>query len=126
MARGGIEPPTQRFSVPRSTTELPGHFEFALHIPNPSADDCVDAELIECRRIVIPTGDLALLIGFEIEPLPVDHPLWDAPNTILTPHVAVKDAAHLDERRYAIIEQNVGRFVAGDSLLNPVDKAQWF
>ena len=63
---------------------------------------------------------------FEIEPLPVDHPLWDAPNTILTPHVAVKDAAHLDERRYAIIEQNVERFVAGDSLLNPVDKAQWF
>lgn len=63
---------------------------------------------------------------FEIEPLPADHPLWDAPNTILTPHVAVKDAAHLEERRYAIIEQNVERFLAGDSLLNQVDKAQWF
>ena len=63
---------------------------------------------------------------FEIEPLPADHPLWDAPNTILTPHVAVKDAAHLDERRYAIIEQNVERFLAGDALLNQVDKAQWF
>ena len=25
VARGGIEPPTQRFSVFRSTTELPGH-----------------------------------------------------------------------------------------------------
>ena len=63
---------------------------------------------------------------FEIEPLPEDHPLWDAPNTILTPHVAVKDAAHLDERRYSIIEQNVERFLAADPLLNQVDKAQWF
>jgi phosphoglycerate dehydrogenase-like enzyme len=63
---------------------------------------------------------------FEIEPLPADHPLWDAPNTILTPHVAVKDAAHLDDRRYAIIEQNVERFLAKGSLLNQVDKAQWF
>ena len=30
VARGGIEPPTQRFSVFRSTTELPGHPIFDL------------------------------------------------------------------------------------------------
>ena len=30
VARGGIEPPTQRFSVFRSTTELPGHTIFSL------------------------------------------------------------------------------------------------
>ena len=32
VARGGIEPPTQRFSVFRSTTELPGHFKKCAQI----------------------------------------------------------------------------------------------
>jgi len=26
------------------------------------------------------------------EPLPADHPLWDCPNTIITPHVSGNDA----------------------------------
>lgn len=63
---------------------------------------------------------------FEIEPLPPEHPLWDAPNTLITPHTAVLEAAHLDERRYAIIEENVRRFMAGEELVNVVDKALWF
>ncbi len=63
---------------------------------------------------------------FEIEPLPSDHPLWEAPNTLITPHTAVAGAAYLDERRYAIIEDNVRRFMADEPLLNVVDKALWF
>ena len=63
---------------------------------------------------------------FEIEPLPPSHPLWDAPNTLITPHTAVLEAAHLDERRYAIVEDNLRRFVAGEALLNEVDKSNWF
>lgn len=63
---------------------------------------------------------------FEYEPLPADHPLWDAPNTLITPHVAVKDAAYLDERRYAILSENLRRLIAGEALLNIVDKRVWF
>ena len=63
---------------------------------------------------------------FELEPLPPDHPLWDAPNTIITPHVAAASGAHLDERRYAIVRDNLQRFVAGRPLRNRVDKALWF
>ena len=41
VARGGIEPPTQRFSVFRSTTELPGHAFSARSILTkiPTADN---------------------------------------------------------------------------------------
>jgi phosphoglycerate dehydrogenase-like enzyme len=63
---------------------------------------------------------------FELEPLPPDHPLWDAPNTIITPHVAAASGAHLDERRYAIVRDNLQRFAAGRPLRNLVDKALWF
>ena len=63
---------------------------------------------------------------FELEPLPPAHPLWDAPNTIITPHVAAASGAHLDERRYAIVRDNLQRFIAGRPLRNLVNKALWF
>jgi phosphoglycerate dehydrogenase-like enzyme len=62
---------------------------------------------------------------FEQEPLPPDHPLWDAPNVILTPHVAGY-GPHLDERRLAILVENARRFVEGRELLNVVDKRAWY
>jgi phosphoglycerate dehydrogenase-like enzyme len=62
---------------------------------------------------------------YEIEPLPADHPLWDAPNTILTPHAADR-GPHLDERRVEVTIENARRFAAGQELVNPVDKARWF
>jgi phosphoglycerate dehydrogenase-like enzyme len=62
---------------------------------------------------------------YEIEPLPADHPLWDAPNTILTPHAADR-GPHLDERRQTILVENARRFARGETLVNLVDKANWF
>ena len=63
---------------------------------------------------------------YEIEPLPVDHRLWSAPNTILTPHIAAQGGAHLEERRYEIISENIRHLLAGEPLRNVVDKANWF
>ena len=63
---------------------------------------------------------------YEIEPLPADHPLWDAPNTILTPHTAAVGGANLLERRYEIVVENFRHFAAGEPLRNEVDKANWF
>jgi phosphoglycerate dehydrogenase-like enzyme len=62
---------------------------------------------------------------FEEEPLPADHPLWTAPNALLTPHTA-GFGPYLDDRRLAIIVDNARRFVKGETLVNVVDKAHWF
>ena len=63
---------------------------------------------------------------FEIEPLPADHRLWTLPNVLLTPHIAVKDAENLPERRYQVLLENARRFAAGEPLRNVVDKAAWY
>ena len=52
--------------------------------------------------------------------------LWGLPNVMLTPHVAVRDAENVIERRYQILVDNAKRFEAGKPLHNLVDKAAWF
>ena len=67
----------------------------------------------------------AALDVFEIEPLPQDHPLWTAPNVLLTPHVAAH-GPYLDDRRFEVLLENCRRFEAGEPLANIVDKLKWF
>ena len=54
------------------------------------------------------------------EPLPPGHPLWTAPNLIITPHYAAwSDIGR--ERRWLLYRENLRRFVAGEPLLSVVD-----
>ena len=62
---------------------------------------------------------------YEIEPLPQEHPLWSAPNVLLTPHVAAH-GPYVEERRFQVLLENCRRFAAGEPLENIVDKARWF
>lgn len=56
----------------------------------------------------------------EPEPLPPDHPLWDAPNIIISPHVAGA-AGDVGARRQAeVVTHNIQRFVKGEPLENIV------
>jgi phosphoglycerate dehydrogenase-like enzyme len=55
------------------------------------------------------------------EPLPPDHPLWDMPNVVITPHMSSRSALTA-ERWRAIYVENLRRFGAGEPLLNVVDK----
>jgi phosphoglycerate dehydrogenase-like enzyme len=81
-------------------------------------DDLVGA--LEASEI----GGAALDV-FEIEPLPADHPIWTAPNVLITPHTAGY-GPYLDDRRLDILIDNCRRFAAGKPLRNVVDKAAWF
>lgn len=67
----------------------------------------------------------AALDVFEIEPLPVDHPLWRMEQVIITPHIAAA-STRIAERHLATLAENVRRFSAGQPLLNVVDKREWF
>ena len=54
------------------------------------------------------------------EPLPDNHPLWLAPNVIITPHVAGVTPA--SEANYnLLLRENLRRYVAGEPMLSVVD-----
>jgi len=56
----------------------------------------------------------------EPEPLPLGHPLWNAPNLLITPHVA-GDSAKFMKRLFVLASAQAERFVRGEPLLNVVN-----
>jgi phosphoglycerate dehydrogenase-like enzyme len=54
------------------------------------------------------------------EPLPPDHPLWHAPNVLITPHVSAALEGN-ETPRWILAKENLRRYVAGDKLLSEVD-----
>jgi phosphoglycerate dehydrogenase-like enzyme len=53
------------------------------------------------------------------EPLPKQHPLWDLPNVLISPHVA-GDSAASTVRAFELAGDQVRRFAAGEPLINEV------
>lgn len=108
----------------------------------PDTEDLFDAELFAAMKptaffINVGRGGtvdtdalVAALVSGEIagagldvtdpEPLPEDHPLWKAPNLIITPHFAAWSNDDSD-LRWLLFRENLRRFVAGEQLLSVVD-----
>jgi phosphoglycerate dehydrogenase-like enzyme len=53
------------------------------------------------------------------EPLPKDHPLWTAPNLLITPHIAGSSPRSM-ERAIGLAAEQVGRYLKGEQLHNIV------
>lgn len=62
----------------------------------------------------------AVLDVFEQEPLPKDHPLWDTPNLIISPHIA-GTSRYYNERAVDLIIENLKRYLNNSSLFNTFD-----
>ena len=77
-----------------------------------------EAALIDALR----SGQLgaAALDVASVEPLPADHPLWDAPNLYLSPHSAAAPGA-LFANLHELFRANLARYLAGEELVNEVD-----
>ncbi|THA53507.1 2-hydroxyacid dehydrogenase [Streptomyces sp. A1136] len=74
-----------------------------------------DALLAELR-----TGRLrAALDVTDPEPLPAGHPLWHAPNTLITPHVGGSSSA-FEPRAKRLVARQLTRFAAGEPMENTV------
>jgi len=62
---------------------------------------------------------------FETEPLPGGSPLWNMDNVIISPHVSGFTEAY-DERVTDLFAENLRRFMAGQPLLNVVDREEGY
>jgi phosphoglycerate dehydrogenase-like enzyme len=82
----------------------------------PLIDDAALVAALEQHRI----GGAALDV-FEQEPLPADSPYWTPPNVLITPHSASL-TDRLWERHYALLSENLRRFLSDRPLLGLVDK----
>ena len=67
----------------------------------------------------------AALDVFDKEPLPVDSPLWDLDNLLITPHTA-GFSEKLWDRHYALMSENMRRYLAGQPLLGMVNKQEGY
>ncbi|MCW5852131.1 MAG: D-2-hydroxyacid dehydrogenase [Anaerolineae bacterium] len=77
-----------------------------------------EAALVEALRSGALGG--AVLDVTQQEPLPPDHPLWTAPNTILTQHTG-GGSADENSRIIHFFTANLARYRGGEALLNAVD-----
>ncbi len=107
------------------TKALLGAAEFAAMKPgawliNIARGDMVDQdaliEALEKRRIA---G--AFLDVVHPEPLPPEHPLWRAPNSLHTMHLSGRSQTRMFQRATALFLDNLDAFIAGRPMRNMVD-----
>lgn len=63
----------------------------------------------------------AALDVFSTEPLPADHELWDIENVLISPHNMDKTETFMKEATEFFVNEQLPRFILGDTLLNHVD-----
>ncbi|MFJ2741443.1 2-hydroxyacid dehydrogenase [Streptomyces sp. NPDC087440] len=78
--------------------------------------------VVDTKALLAEVGSGRLRAALDVtdpEPLPAGHPLWHAPNTLITPHVGGSSSAFLP-RAKRLIARQVSRFAAGEALDNVV------
>ena len=107
-----LTPETRHLIDAAALKRLPRH---ALLINIARGDVVVEDDLIAALRDGTIAG--AALDVFGTEPLPADHPYWQLPNAIITPHAAFI-APDNAERAAEEFAANLERFLRGENLAN--------
>ena len=90
------------------------------HLVNVGRGALVDESALVSALIERSIGGATLDV-FDIEPLPIDHPLWEAPNVTITAHMS-GDVVGWRDTLAAQYTENVRRWLVGEPLRNVVDK----
>lgn len=86
----------------------------------PIVDEAALTQALKNRQIAGAALDV-----FAAEPLAPDSQLWDLENLLITPHSASL-SEKMWQRHYALISENLRRYLGGDALLNVVDKKKGY
>lgn len=109
-----ITPLTER------TRGLFGAPEFALLRDDALVVNVGRGAVLDTEALLAEGGRIrAALDVTDPEPLPVEHPLWQAPGVYITPHVAGGSAAFYPRAR-AFMDAQLARWAAGEPLANVV------
>lgn len=82
-----------------------------------------EAALVDALQRGVIAG--AGLDVFEVEPLPPESPLWQMDNVIVSPHVGGFSPKY-DERASDLFAENLRRYLAGEPLLNLVERERGY
>ncbi|PLN82797.1 hypothetical protein BDW42DRAFT_184636 [Aspergillus taichungensis] len=110
------------------TTHLLGEEEFRIlsdavspQRPRPFVTNIARGKVLDQDALIaaLKTGVLggAALDVADPEPLPADHPLWDAPNCHISPHVSSLGKEYFP-RSMDVLKENLGRMERGEELVN--------
>ncbi len=110
-----LTPETVHVIGPAALAAMPGH----AWLVNVARGRHVDTDALVVALAEGSIGGAALDVT-DPEPLPADHPLWHAPNCLITPHVGNTPEMGIPLLA-ARVRDNVARFAAGRPLLGLVD-----
>jgi len=79
--------------------------------------------IVNTDALVTELNSRRIFAGLDVtdpEPLPADHPLWRAPNCLISPHVG-GDSTAFSSRGKRLVEHQLARLAAGDQPINIVN-----
>lgn len=109
-------PSTTRIIGTKEIAALPRHAIFASLGRGAVVDEPVLVERLKSGTLAGAALDV-----FEAEPLPAHSPLWKMKNVLIMPHIASWTDKQADRAAEVLIE-NLRRLLAGEPLVNVVDK----
>ncbi len=96
-----------------------GAMKHGAHLINIARGGIVDEQAL-CEKLASGAIGSATLDVFETEPLPVESPLWHAPNTVITPH-GISDTQGWEGDVLGIFMENLEHWRAGWGMRNLCD-----
>ena len=113
-----------------ATKAMIGAAELAAMRPSAWLINIARGDMIDQDALVAALEEKSIAGAFldptDPEPLPADHPLWNAPNTMISMHLSGRSQTKMFARAGKLFLENLAAFVAGRPLRNVVDLTEGY